>query len=84
MGVRDDEPTQVTRLRKSLRGACAAEALELESVRNSAVEVGRTARARPSSHASFRLTLIPKSVEEDLDDDETDPELDARSDDGTI
>ena len=73
MGARDDETTQVTRLRRSLRGACAAEALELEGLRNSAVDIGRKARSRPSSYPSLRLALTPTEL--DVDGDKTDPEI---------
>ena len=82
MGLaRDDEPTQVTRLRNTLRMTCAAEALELDAVRTSAVDIGREARARPSSSPHLRLALTPEDdVEEDSDGDETGQGLETSED----
>lgn len=77
MGARDDEPTQVTRLRQDLRQSCAAERVELAAVSNAALDIGRVARGRPSSYPSLRLALTPPpDPEEDPDGDtDTDPEI---------
>lgn len=47
--ARDDEPTQVTRLRNTLRKSLAGERVELAACATLADEVGRAARRSPSS-----------------------------------
>ena len=47
--ARDDEPSQVTDLRNTLRKSLAGERVELAACTTLADEVGRAARRRPSS-----------------------------------
>lgn len=73
--ARDDEPTGITRLRDTLRKSLAGERIELAECATLADEVGRAARRRPSSKVNFLVDLNAFEAEKELEDDDTDPEI---------
>ncbi len=74
--ARDDEPTQVTRLRDTLRKSLAGERVELAACTTLADEVGRAARRRPSSTIFLvdleELEAAKKKLEAEAEEDACD------------
>ena len=75
--ARDDEPTQVTRLRDTLRKSLAGERVELAACATLADEVACAARRRPSSRVFLvDLETLEELEAELLEDDEDGAEAD--------